>query len=159
MNYSHQVCRWSVARGACPHRRAGRDAALPAAGHITSHILIVKITWVLSSDFIRKLLFIGKCWCEQNLGVLLGGTFLGTLLFCWNFSQGRLLHFTATVGRREGSDPAPSAPGASFHPACFQQELSLSQARHRETLEIRDPKVSSSKGQVEENRSIILEMS
>lgn len=35
------------------------------------------------------------------------------LLFRWNFSQGRLLHFTAIVGMREGGDPAPGAAGAS----------------------------------------------
>lgn len=29
LNYNHQVCRWSVVRGACLHLRAGCDTALP----------------------------------------------------------------------------------------------------------------------------------
>lgn len=96
----------------------GRLCCSPSSSrsHRKSHALIltVKISWMLSPEnhFSSENCFSSESASVSKIfGFCWGGTFLGTLLFCRNFFRGRLLHFTALVGTREGGDPAPSAPG------------------------------------------------
>jgi len=110
LDCDRRIFGWSVARGVSLCPRAGCSAALPVScPKSEALILMVKISWVLlsehhfssencfSSESANVSKIFGFCW---------GGTLLGTLLICWDFYQGRLLHFSATAGTREGRDPA-----------------------------------------------------
>lgn len=103
------VCGWSE-QGELPEPQGRQGGMLPFQGRSRRRsralILAVKITWMLSPEnrFSSE-----NCLSSESASVSntfesrWWGMFLGMLLFCWNFSQERLVHFTVT---REGKWPS-----------------------------------------------------
>lgn len=143
LSYNHRVCGWSE-RGECACA-PGQGGMLPFLGrsHRRSRALIpaAKIIWMLSweNHFSSENCLSSESASVSNIfGFRWWGMFLGMLLFCWNFSKGRLLHFTMT---REGKWPSTQCSRCSHTMGqsrmqastllSWEQELGLSEAQQR----------------------------